>query len=82
VDAPSARLELLATDGGADGDPDGGAPRVAQAYRLAPGSAVLVRPDGIVAWRHDGPCADHGAALARALDVALGWGVPVTAAAG
>jgi hypothetical protein len=46
--------------------------RVARAYRLASGSAVLVRPDGIVAWRHDGPCADRRATLARAVDVALG----------
>ena len=27
---------------------------IQRAYRLAHGSAVLVRPDGVVAWRHDG----------------------------
>jgi putative polyketide hydroxylase len=42
------------------------------AYRLAPDSAVLVRPDGIVAWRHDGPCRDRGAVLTRAMETALG----------
>jgi 2-polyprenyl-6-methoxyphenol hydroxylase-like FAD-dependent oxidoreductase len=42
------------------------------AYRLGVGSAVLVRPDGIVAWRHDGPCSDgHGADPAAALSAAL-----------
>ncbi|MGD9528377.1 FAD-dependent oxidoreductase [Pseudonocardia sp.] len=77
VDAPLARLELLV----ADGDPDGKARGVAAAYRLAPGSAVLVRPDGIVAWRHDGPCTDHDGVLARALDVTLGWSAAAQAAA-
>lgn len=61
VDRPAARLEVL---------PAG--PEVAAAYRLGPGSAVLVRPDGIVAWRHDGACADHHATLALALALALG----------
>jgi putative polyketide hydroxylase len=42
------------------------------AYRLDPDSAVLVRPDGIVAWRHDGPCHDPGAALTAAVETALG----------
>jgi 2-polyprenyl-6-methoxyphenol hydroxylase-like FAD-dependent oxidoreductase len=54
--------------------------KLAGAYRLRPGSAVLVRPDGIVAWRHDGPSAggaavdgvDRDAALAGAVDTALG----------
>jgi putative polyketide hydroxylase len=49
------------------------------AYRLGRESAVLVRPDGIVAWRHDGPCEDPGAALTRALDTALGRIAPVAA---
>ena len=31
-------------------------------YGLRAGSAVLVRPDGRVAWRHDGACADRAAA--------------------
>ncbi|TQM46109.1 putative polyketide hydroxylase [Pseudonocardia cypriaca] len=42
------------------------------AYRLEPHSAVLVRPDGIVAWRHDGRCRDRGAALAGAVETTLG----------
>jgi putative polyketide hydroxylase len=50
------------------------------AYRLDPDSAVLVRPDGIVAWRHDGPCHDPGAALARAVETALGRVSPVALA--
>jgi 2-polyprenyl-6-methoxyphenol hydroxylase-like FAD-dependent oxidoreductase len=41
-------------------------------YRLGPGSAVLVRPDGRVAWRSDGPVADPRAALDRAVALALG----------
>lgn len=51
-------------------------PRLAETYRLGNGSAVLVRPDGIVAWRHDGACADPDAALADAVAVALGHAVP------
>lgn len=35
-------------DGGAFGDPSGG---FADKYRLTGGGAVLVRPDGVVAWR-------------------------------
>ncbi len=45
---------------------------LARAYRLAPGSAVLVRPDGRVAWRSDRACADPVAALARAVALTLG----------
>jgi hypothetical protein len=41
-------------------------------YRLEPDSAVLVRPDGIVAWRYDGRCRDRGAALTHAVETALG----------
>jgi putative polyketide hydroxylase len=47
-----------------------------RAHRLDDGSAVLVRPDGVVAWRHDGPCRDHAAALAAAVGTALGRGEP------
>ena len=32
---------------------------LAPRYGFGPGSAVLVRPDGRVAWRHDGACADR-----------------------
>ncbi len=45
---------------------------LSRAYRLGAGSAVLVRPDGVVAWRHDGPCADRTAALSAAVRTALG----------
>ena len=50
-------------------------------YRLGPGSAVLVRPDGRVAWRYDGTCAHHGAELSGAVATALGrTAVPATLA--
>jgi 2-polyprenyl-6-methoxyphenol hydroxylase-like FAD-dependent oxidoreductase len=55
---------------------------LARAYRLGPGSAVLVRPDGRVAWRHDGPCARHGTALSRAVATALGHDTVPAALAG
>jgi hypothetical protein len=45
---------------------------LAARYGLRPGTAVLVRPDGRVAWRHDGACADRVAALTGAVDTALG----------
>ena len=43
---------------------------IRRAYRLGPESAVLVRPDGVVAWRHDGPA--DPAALASAARTAVG----------
>jgi putative polyketide hydroxylase len=43
-----------------------------RAFRLGPRSAVLVRPDGRVAWRHDGQCVDRTTALADAVSIALG----------
>ncbi len=45
---------------------------LSRSYRLGDRSAVLVRPDGVVSWRHDGPCADPAAALAAAVATALG----------
>jgi len=45
---------------------------LAARYALGQGAAVLVRPDGRVAWRHDGACADRVAALTGAVDTALG----------
>jgi 2-polyprenyl-6-methoxyphenol hydroxylase-like FAD-dependent oxidoreductase len=45
---------------------------LSRAYRLGRDSAVLVRPDGVVAWRHDGPCADRVAELTAAAETALG----------
>ena len=52
--------------------PAGTEPGLRRAYRLDEGSAVLVRPDGVVAWRHDGPCSDPAAALSAAVTTALG----------
>jgi 2-polyprenyl-6-methoxyphenol hydroxylase-like FAD-dependent oxidoreductase len=46
--------------------------RLRQAYRLGPESAVLIRPDGVIAWRHDVPCRAPGPALDLALHTALG----------
>jgi len=43
---------------------------IQRAYRLGPESAVLVRPDGVVAWRHDGPV--DPAALVSAVRTAVG----------
>jgi putative polyketide hydroxylase len=64
-------LRVLAADDLADGRN-----RLADAYRLATGAAVLVRPDGVVSWRHDGPAAD-AAALGGAVAMALGRHAPV-----
>jgi hypothetical protein len=50
--------------------------RLRQAYRLGSGSAVLIRPDGVIAWRHDGPCRAPAAALGLALHIALGLEKP------
>lgn len=49
-------------------DEDG---RFLRSYGLAPDGAVLVRPDGYVAWRSAGGADDPSAALPRALDMAL-----------
>jgi 2-polyprenyl-6-methoxyphenol hydroxylase-like FAD-dependent oxidoreductase len=43
-------------------------------YGLSEGGAVLVRPDGVVAWRARSAPADHRAVLAAAVQVALGRG--------
>jgi putative polyketide hydroxylase len=51
---------------------------IQRAYRLGPESAVLVRPDGIVAWRHDGPARPE--ALVTAVRTALGRTVPAAVA--
>ena len=57
-------------------------PALAGRYALSPGSAVLVRPDGRVAWRHDGACADRTAALTSAIATALGHPAAAAALAG
>jgi putative polyketide hydroxylase len=66
---PGVPLQVLSTDT---------EPTLRRTYRLAPGSAVLVRPDGIVAWRHDGLSRDPASALSAA--VATGLGQVATAA--
>lgn len=53
------------------GDADG---TFAARYGLADGGAVLVRPDGIVAWRCPEPPADAASALGSALATATGRG--------
>lgn len=57
-------------------DPGG---RLARAYRLGETGAVLVRPDGYVAWRADAAAADPVTALDGAVALALGR-PPVAAA--
>jgi 2-polyprenyl-6-methoxyphenol hydroxylase-like FAD-dependent oxidoreductase len=51
---------------------------IRRAYRLGAETAVLVRPDGVVAWRHDGPA--DAAALASAVRTAVGRAVPAAVA--
>jgi 2-polyprenyl-6-methoxyphenol hydroxylase-like FAD-dependent oxidoreductase len=86
LDLWDGRLTLVTRDAGwrraaeqvagpvAAPDLDDPAGRLARAYRLERGGAVLVRPDGHVAWRHDVPVADPAAALAAAVAGALGVG--------
>jgi len=44
----------------------------AERYGIEPGGAVLVRPDGFVAWRHTGTAGDPAAALRHAVFTAVG----------
>ena len=60
----------------------GGGSALARAYRIGPDSAVLVRPDGRVAWRSDDRCSDPRLALASAVATALGHATAPTALAG
>jgi hypothetical protein len=48
-------------------------------YGTGPAGAVLVRPDGLVAWRTSASHADPEDELSRALGAALGRGAAVTA---
>jgi 2-polyprenyl-6-methoxyphenol hydroxylase-like FAD-dependent oxidoreductase len=73
---PDVPLQVLV----ADRDLQGAS--LTRAYRLGPRSAVLVRPDGRVAWRHDGRCAQPGPVLAEAVATALGHGTVPAALAG
>ena len=50
------------------GDPDGSFP---EAYGITPAGAVLVRPDGFVAWRAAGADDASAQALTEVLDTAL-----------
>ena len=54
-------------------------PRVASVYRLSPGGAVLIRPDGIIAARTDALPDDPSAWLASAMGAALHRAVPSVA---
>ncbi len=55
---------------GADLVPQGGAPWT-EVHRLDADGAVLVRPDGFVAWRSEGAAADPAAALREVLSTVL-----------
>jgi putative polyketide hydroxylase len=48
-------------------------------YGTGPEGAVLVRPDGFVAWRASASRADSDDELSRALGAALGRGAAVAA---
>ncbi|MCE0766840.1 FAD-dependent monooxygenase [Pseudonocardia kujensis] len=59
--------------------------RIARRCGLEPRSALLVRPDGVIAWRHDAAAretaGDHARALARAVGRAVGLEPAVASAA-
>ncbi|MCE3553880.1 hypothetical protein LWC33_20780 [Pseudonocardia sp. RS11V-5] len=59
--------------------------RIARRCGLGPRSALLVRPDGVIAWRHDAvareTAGDHARALARAVGRAVGLEPAVASAA-
>jgi putative polyketide hydroxylase len=57
-------------------------PEVTEAYGIGDGGAVLVRPDGHVAWRFPTAAADPETALADAIDTALGLTPAESALAG
>jgi hypothetical protein len=63
LDLPLIRIDVDATD--VDG-------RFTKAYGVSDAGAVLVRPDGIVAWRSRGAADRPEAALGDALDAILG----------
>jgi hypothetical protein len=66
--AAAAGVEVVAIGAGGVRDPEGA---FAAAYGLAPSGAVLVRPDGIVAWRAERAGAGSAQALRDALDGVL-----------
>lgn len=69
ADADRPELAARVVGGEEIGDPDGAWLR---AYDIAADGAVLVRPDGYVAWRMRSSSDDPAAALATALDRVLG----------
>ncbi|WP_199564996.1 FAD-dependent monooxygenase [Spongiactinospora rosea] len=62
--ADATGVEVLVIGGGEVSDPEG---RWRQAYGVGPAGAVLVRPDGFVAWRASAPPADPVAELRQVL---------------
>jgi 2-polyprenyl-6-methoxyphenol hydroxylase-like FAD-dependent oxidoreductase len=60
VDGPNGRSGLVDLEG-----------RFAEAFGITPSGAVLVRPDGYVAWRAKGGALDRSGALRRALKAVL-----------
>ncbi|MGV9314241.1 FAD-dependent oxidoreductase [Streptomyces sp. NPDC003691] len=68
----SVPLEVFTFGRGPDADlvPEEGADW-SVAHGVAPGGALLVRPDGFVAWRAEGPLPAPGAAVAEALTTVL-----------
>jgi FAD binding domain-containing protein/aromatic ring hydroxylase-like protein len=65
-----AGLPIAALRVGVDLQPEDGA--FDERYRLGAGGAVLVRPDGFLAWRH-GAAGDAAAELGAAVARTLGW---------
>jgi 2-polyprenyl-6-methoxyphenol hydroxylase-like FAD-dependent oxidoreductase len=59
-------------------DPDGS---LARRYGVGARGAVLVRPDGFVAWQHPSPAVDPASVLGRAVELATGWAKATAAAA-
>jgi 2-polyprenyl-6-methoxyphenol hydroxylase-like FAD-dependent oxidoreductase len=75
-------LPLNAYTVGPEGDLGDGDGSWATTYEVSPDGAVLVRPDGYVAWRSPTNVRDPQAALLRALRTVLGWPASDGAAAG
>ena len=65
-------MPLTASTVGPGGDLDDEQGTWAQLYGIAPDGAVLVRPDGHVAWRSAAAVTNPRAELARALQAVLG----------
>ena len=70
--AAIASLDVAAFAIGAAGELNDPARDWATTYGIEPGGAVLVRPDGFVAWRAVGPAVDPLAELTAAVSRILG----------